>query len=156
MPVLKIVNGYDNIDAPEKLIDYILRKSRFFGGCAVDVNHAAEQMHFVKAVWNAADGRQMYHFIVSFSDKELYSIDIDDAIGLAESICNYLGEERQIIYGIHLDTDNLHIHFALNTVSYLNGRRYASNRGNEYSLIKMIGSITGMNVSICYSDRNSD
>lgn len=151
MPVLKIVNGYDNIDAPEKLIDYILRKSRFFGGCAVDVNHAAEQMHFVKAVWNAADGRQMYHFIVSFSDKELYSIDIDDAIELAESICNYLGEERQIIYGIHLDTDNLHIHFAMNTVSYRDGRRYASNRGNDIQLARFIEQKCEMKITVIYN-----
>lgn len=151
MPVLKIVNGYDNIDAPEKLIDYILRKARFFGGCAVDVNHAAEQMHFVKEAWNAVDGRQMYHFIVSFSDKELYTIDIDDAVELAQSICNYLGEERQIIYGIHLDTDNLHIHFAMNTVSYLDGRRYASNRGNDIQLARFIEQKCLMKVTVSYN-----
>ena len=151
MPVLKIVNGYDNIDAPEKLIDYILRKARFYGGCAVDVNHAAEQMHFVKEAWNAVDGRQMYHFIVSFCDKELYSIDIDDAIGLVESICNYLGEERQIIYGIHLDTDNLHIHFAMNTVSYRDGRRYASNRGNDIQLARFIEQKCVMKVTVSYN-----
>lgn len=151
MPVLKIVNGYDNIDAPEKLTDYILRKARFYGGCAVDVNHAAEQMHFVKEAWNAVIGRQMYHFIVSFCDKELYSIDIDDAIKLAENICSFLGEERQIIYGIHLDTDNLHIHFAMNTVSYLNGRRYASNRGNDVRLAQFIEQQSVMKVTVCYN-----
>ena len=151
MPVLKIVNGYDNIDAPEKLIDYILRKARFYGGCAVDVNHAAEQMHFVKEAWNAVDGRQVYHIIVSFSDKELYTIDIDDAIGLAESICNYLGEERQIIYGIHLDTDNLHIHFAMNTVSYRDGRRYASNRGNDIKLARFIEQKCEMKITVIYN-----
>lgn len=151
MPVLKIVNGYDNIDAPEKLIDYILRKARFYGGCAVDVYHAAEQMHFVKEAWNAVDGRQMYHFIVSFSGKELYSIDIDDAIGLAENICRFLGEERQIIYGIHLDTDNLHIHFAMNTVSYRDGKRYASNRGNDIQLARIIEQNCVMKVTVSYN-----
>ena len=151
MPVLKIVNGYDNIDAPEKLTDYILRKARFYGGCAVDVNHAAEQIHFVKEAWNAVIGRQMYHFIVSFCDKELYSIDIDDAIGLAENICNYLGEKRQIIYGIHIDTDNLHIHFAMNTVSYRDGKRYASNRGNDIRLAQFIEQQSVMKVTVCYN-----
>ena len=151
MPVLKIVNGYDNIDAPEKLTDYILRKARFYGGCAVDVNHVAEQIHFVKEAWNAVDGRQMYHFIVSFSDKELYTIDIDDAVELAQSICNYLGKERQIIYGIHLDTDNLHIHFAMNTVSYRDGRRYASNRGNDIKLARFIEQKCEMKITVIYN-----
>lgn len=117
----------------------------------MDVNHAAEQMHFVKEAWNAVDGRQMYHFIVSFCDKELYSIDIDDAIGLAESICNYLGDERQIIYGIHLDTDNLHIHFAMNTVSYRDGRRYAANRGNDIQLARFIEQKCEMKITVIYN-----
>lgn len=49
MPVLKILNDYSNTDAPEKLIDYVVRKAIFSDGFAVDLNHAAEQIHAVKS-----------------------------------------------------------------------------------------------------------
>ena len=56
MPVLKILNDYNNIDAPEKLVDYVVRKAIFSDGFAVDLNHAAEQIHAVKGFWCETGG----------------------------------------------------------------------------------------------------
>lgn len=72
MPILKVVPGsYSNKDALHLLIEeYIYPKALLIGGLAVDPAHAVEQMQVTKAVWNKTDGKQLRHFIVSFSSYE--------------------------------------------------------------------------------------
>ena len=138
MPVLKILNDYNNIDAPEKLVDYVVRKAIFSDGFAVDLNHAAEQIHAVKSFWCETDGRQMVHFILAFDGYENVSLDNDEIIQIAERFCGLFYNRFQIVYGVHFDSGNIHIHFAMNNVSYIDGKRYLSNR---YDNLVLAGSI---------------
>ena len=83
MPVLKILNDYNNADAPEKLIDYVVRKAVFSDGFAVDLNHAA--------------GRQMVHIILAFDDYENVSLSNDEIIQIAERFCGLFYGRFQIV-----------------------------------------------------------
>ena len=152
MPVLKILNDYNNIDAPEKLVDYVVRKAVFSDGFAVDLNHAAEQIHAVKGFWCETGGRQMVHFILAFDDYENVSLDNDEIIQIAEIFCGLFYGRFQIVYGVHFDSGNIHIHFAMNNVSYIDGKRYLSNRYDNLVLAGSIESITGRTVILSYRE----
>ena len=41
----------------------------------------------------------------------------------------------QSYYGVHTSTDNLHIHFCINAVSYLTGKKWHTNHG-EFEVFK--------------------
>lgn len=85
------------------------------------------------------DGRQVRHIIVSF--------DPEDHIGpfcasqIAFKIAEYYRNQFQVVYGVHKDTDSLHIHFIIHTVSYIDGRRYSRGMGEVMILKKYVQQI---------------
>ena len=64
------------------------------------------------------------HFIVSFANGEMAELDFDDLMRLGFEIGKVL-REYQILYCTHVDSDHTHIHFVMNTVSFLDGRKYS-------------------------------
>ena len=139
MPILKIKNeSYANNDAIENLVQYIQR-SGYTGGLAVDIENAAEHMQKVKEIWYKTEGRQARHFIVAFSDYEFPTI--DEAISYGYSISQYYAERFQILFSVHTDTDHIHLHFVMNTVSYVDGRKYSGGLSDYLSFRNYIQSI---------------
>lgn len=114
---------YENEDAVEKVIGYILRlnKPELVGGygCYVsDEWDVARQFYRVKETYGKMRGKQIIHMIVSV-DKGLLSL--TEVKELAYRIAWYFGNERQVIFAVHDDTSYLHIHFGINTVAFTNG-----------------------------------
>ena len=123
MPILKILNeSYSNEGALENLINYVCR-SGHAGGVGVDPEYALMQMHLIKQLWHKTDGRQARHFILSFADHE--DLIYDEAMTLAYKVAAYYGNQFQVVFGIHYDTYHPHIHFAANSVSFVDGYRYS-------------------------------
>lgn len=60
---------------------------------------------------------------------------------LAGEIARYYSDKYQIFYAVHEDTDNVHIHFGMNTVSYVDGSMYAEGYGDYYRLVAHIENI---------------
>ena len=133
MPVLIMMNkSYCDTDAMGGVVNYICRAGYgYCGGYAVDPRYAAEQMGLVKRLWGKEHGRQIRHFILSFDQEE--SIRYEQAMQIGFDICRYYSS-YQSIYGLHGDTKHLHLHFAINTVSYLNGKMYAKGVSDWYAL----------------------
>ena len=50
-----------------------------------------------------------------------------------ETVRRYYAE-YQSVYGLHIDTDHLHLHFAINTVSYKTGKMYAGGLSDWHRL----------------------
>lgn len=124
MPVLKIKNAsYHGEQSLENVVNYILR-SGHVGGLAVDPQYAVYQMELVKQLWHKTEGRQVRHFILSFSNQEVLTY--DEAMEYGYQISRYFSNQRQIVFGIHFNTNHLHIHFALNTVSYTEGHMFSA------------------------------
>ena len=136
MSILKLVtNPYDSEEAAANLVHYIKNKAVYFGGGAVDPNHAAEQMAMVRRVFDQQNGSLMYHFILAFSEAE--SKHHCNYAGLREdayTICDYFSSAYQIIFGIHRNDDRWHIHFAMNRVSFIDGRKYRSDKRADIDL----------------------
>ena len=138
MPCLKIVSkDYLNTDALERLIHlYVFPKSKVYGGLAVDPAHAAEQMHLTKLLWGKEDGRQLLHFILSFSPWESERIrDACELMPLAYDVCSGFADDYQIVFGTHLGRTGLwHIHFVANSVSFRTGERLLSKKSTDLYL----------------------
>ena len=63
----------------------------------------------------------MYHVIISFPGSLEDTAFVSE---VADRIADYYFQDYQLIYGVHTDTANLHIHFAINAVSYITGLKY--------------------------------
>lgn len=124
---IKMVNDpYKNQESISNLVDYAIKDKqkrllRFYGGYNVDVLRAAEQMERVKEYYQKTYNRMMRHIIVSFDE----DITPYDAYVLGWQIAAYYADRYQIVFGVHEDTDNLHIHLVFNTVSFVDGLKYS-------------------------------
>lgn len=115
-------NYYKNESAIKNLIVYIFQikkgGARYIGGRNVRYGTAqqiAKNMKQIQELYGKDNGRRMYHYILSFSTfpteetaKKLSFI--------AEHIIDTYFKGTQIIYGVHEDTDNLHVHFTFSAV----------------------------------------
>ena len=137
MCFVKMVNdSYENYSSIQNLVNYALTDKRykcpvrFYGGYNIDVSRATEQMSRVKKYYQKTDKREMRHIVVSFED----DITPYDAYILGWQIAAYYADRYQIIFGVHEDTDNLHIHLVFNTVSFVDGLKYS---GNDLAVFKV-------------------
>lgn len=156
MPCIKIVpEAYLNPDALERLIHgYVFPKSRLIGGLSVDPAHAAEQMHLAKWLWLKENGSQLRHFILSFGPWESEQIkSADELMPLAYEICQYFSNDFQVVFGIYLGRTGLwHIHFVVNSVSFVDGKRLSRKNSADHDLRCYVQSLLpdGRNVPLYY------
>ena len=81
-----------------------------------DIDHATEEMMQVKEFFGKTDGRVVIHGVLSLDHEES---DIKNA-GKLMLMVNDVMEEifplNQVVFAVHTNPDNLHIHFVINTV----------------------------------------
>ena len=106
------------------VLAYIVENSESLGGCGISIsstNIIYCEFEAIKRIWMKPEEgkRQVKHFYVSFGRKEIgYKM----VLQIAWTIAEYYGKRYQVLYGIHTDTANLHIHYAINTVSFVDGK----------------------------------
>ena len=126
---------YHDSDALCDVISYCLlpakTPSKLVGGFGVDVMCAVEQMELLALAYRKDSGVRLRHFVLSFQAKE--RIDKQRAFFLAQNIAMFYGGMYQIIFAVHEDTARPHIHFVMNTVSYIDGRKYAGDKSDYFS-----------------------
>ena len=146
MEIVKLVDEtYRSVDIKahdslETVIHYILyrkdmnRPWNYIGGIGINPYNAAFQFRAVKRYFRKDDEsrRQLRHFVVSFENG--LCVDAYTAFILAGEIAKYYSDKYQIIYAVHEDTDNVHIHFGMNTVSYVDGSMYSEGYGDYFRL----------------------
>ena len=116
--------NYKNEDAVSRVIDYICRlnKPEQVGGMGVFplyVEDMVNQFLAVKRIYHKEEGKQVFHIFISF-EKSL-GFTVDEVMEMGYEIAAYWGYDRQVIFAVHDDTQNIHIHMAINTVAYTNG-----------------------------------
>lgn len=146
---------YKNPGCIKKLVEYIMTDKttgehvRFFGGTGVDYvfyRETCRQMKAVKKNFKKLSGIQVWHYILSFPFPP-NSENTFTAYKIGIEIINTCFCDYQTIFGVHEDTDNIHIHFLINSVSFRDGRKwhmtiqenillkeYIENIANEYFL----------------------
>ncbi len=105
-------------------------RTRYCCGEGVSINpvKAASQMIRVQKSYKKAmrrygkkASRRIYHYVVSFP----LSMDDANCVKLAAmEIADIFSDRYQVYYGVHEDEEHLHIHFAINAVSYVDGKKW--------------------------------
>ena len=132
-------NERGNFDSIEKLITYATNPAKteklfYTTGINCKVDNAVKEMQFIKKLYGKEKGILDFHGYQSFKEGEVTS-EIAHEIGvrLAEEMW---GDRFQVIVSTHLNTDNIHNHFVINSVSFKDGYKYYSNLSNTALLRK--------------------
>lgn len=132
MAIVKIVEKmYPEKADLERVIKYVAGEGREKKNVATKggINILMSTSEFVafqfwktKEIYEKIDGRLLIHFIISFDN---IKIDNNKAILITEKLCRLFGGRFQIFWAVHQDTDNLHVHCVINSVSCMDGKKYS-------------------------------
>ena len=127
-------NNYEIIvDDLRNVIDYArnsnkTEKEYFVTGINCEPNSAYEEMLDTKKYYNKEDKILAFYAYQSFKEGEV-TPELAHKIGV--QLANEMwGDRFQVIVTTHLNTNHIHNHFVLNSVSYVDGKKYYSNRAN--------------------------
>lgn len=87
-----------------------------------DVSNAVDEMMQVKRFYQKLDGRVALHGIISLDEDESAKENAGKLMFLCDELMEKIFPDNQIVYAVHTNTENLHIHFIANTVG-LDGRK---------------------------------
>lgn len=125
-------NDAASTDAINTAIQYAANDNKTQGGryvTAINCNATCAEKQFanVKARFDKRNGILAFHAYQSFADYDNLTPDIAHEIGVrfAEEIW---GGRFQVIVSTHLNTDCLHNHFVVNSVSFVDGKKYHDSR----------------------------
>ena len=131
--------GMDRFDSIRQVITYATNpdkteKQFYTTGINCEVKDAVKQMQFVKTIYGKENGILAFHAYQSFNEGEV-TPEIAHEIGV--KLANEMwGDRFQVVVSTHLNTDNIHNHFVINSVSFKDGYKYYSNLSNTALLRK--------------------
>ena len=103
------------------------------GGLYVNEKNALERMRAVKQYYGKEDGRIYIHFTISFKGKR----DVQNLYEFAEEVSEQFSD-FQVLFAIHNNTANHHIHFVINSVSISDGHKFSQSRDDMNKFKKFI------------------
>lgn len=122
-------------------INYILKPEKTKGGMLVGGNSGIEKSKILKNFletkhdFEKMEGRQGYHFVISFLPNET---DEKKAYKVIEEFCReYLGDNYDYVFSIHTDKEHMHGHIIFNSVSHI-GYKYHYKKGDWKKYIQPI------------------
>lgn len=108
-------------------IDYASNKNKteeqfYVTGINCDSNNVYQDMMLVKKAYNKIDNIQGFHGYQSFKEGEV-TPDVAHKIGI--QLANEMwGDEFQVVVTTHLNTNHVHNHFVVNSISMKDGHKY--------------------------------
>ena len=139
---------YHDDDAFRDVLGYVMNPEKtpsgYIGGIAVNPQQAIFEMEALSRYYGQDTGVRLRHFILGFRPRELWSKkgqSLYAAYQLAYSVAQFYGAEYQIIYAVHEDTKNPHIHFVMNTTNYRTGLKYQGKKQDLHHFIQWIDGV---------------
>lgn len=132
-------NGVEDYDSIRQVMMYATNagkteKQFYTTGINCDVDSAVEEMRDAKDFWHKTDGILAFHAEQSFKENEV-TPEIAHEIGVRLTQ-EMWGDRFQVVVSTHLNTDHIHNHFVINSVSFKDGKKYYSNLTNTALLRK--------------------
>ena len=113
---------YAENDAKTKLSE----SAQLVTGIHCRPDHAWEDMRAVQERFGKTDGVVALHAYQSFREGEVTPEQCREiGVALARKVW---GKRFQVLVATHMNTDNLHNHFVINSVSYVDGKKYEQRR----------------------------
>lgn len=82
-----------------------------------------------KSFWGKEDGRQGYHFVLSFGEAE--EVDAETCYAILSEFCEkYLGDSYDYMFAVHTDKKHMHGHIIFNSVNRETGLKYRYLKGD--------------------------
>ncbi len=107
-------------------------KRMYVSGINCNAKRAYERMTATKKRFGKMGGNVAYHGYQSFVSGEVTPEEAHK-IGL-ETARRMWGADYEIVVTTHLNTDNLHNHFVINSVSFKTGRKFENHISDHYKL----------------------
>lgn len=128
MAVTKFLTRKTRLDT---IIKYIMNgekteKMMYVSGVNCKPDTAIQEMQDTKKRFDKEDGIISYHLIQSFDGKEVSPKKCHE-LGL-QYAKELFGDDFQFVVATHLNTDNVHNHIVINSVSFKSGYKFYSNR----------------------------
>lgn len=128
MAVTKFLTRKTRLDT---LIKYIMNgekteKMMYVSGVNCRPGTAISEMQDTKKRFDKENGIISYHLIQSFDGKEIFPKKCHE-LGL-QYTKELFGDDFQFVVATHLNTDNVHNHIVVNSVSFKSGNKFYSNR----------------------------
>jgi len=135
-----------NVHDLRRAIDYVLNPAKTEEQCYTavlkckDTHTAHDEMMETKRRFGKLDKVQGHHYIQSFKPGEV-TPELAHQIGV-ELAKRCFADKYEVVIGTHLDKNHYHNHFVLNSVSFVDGRKYQSN-------VKTLNNIRKISDEIC-------
>ena len=128
------------------LMDYAMNgdkteESLYISGINCDPNNATKEMIMIKDKYLKKDGILAWHAYQSFKEGEVTP---DEAHKIGLELANEMwGDRFQVVVTTHLNTKHYHNHFVLNSVSFLDGKKYNADK-NSYAEFRRLNDLICM------------
>ena len=114
-------------------------KQLFVSGINCSIDSAYKEMLQTKKRFNKTNGIVGFHAFQSFKEGEVTpEIAHEIGIKIAEEIW---GDRFEVLVSTHLNTKHIHNHFVINSVSFVDGKRYYDKRSTYAELRRVSDSI---------------
>lgn len=160
MAKLVILRGeYNTTETLRNVLNYVSDKSKargYIGAQNMLVDNSFEQIMTVNRYFHSTTQKTVLHFILTFADYEY--INPNEAAYIGYRICSLL-PEYQIKFGVHQDTEHMHIHFAMSPTSLTDGHKFYFDNTNLYNFISGLRAILEpyeFNVNYTYADTRNE
>lgn len=113
--------------------DFKTEEQYYVTGINCTKETALQDMILTKKHFGKEKGILAYHAFQSFAEGEVTpQIAHEIGIKLAEELW---GDKYEVVVSTHINTNHIHNHFVLNSVSFVNGKKYINNR-EHYALLR--------------------
>ena len=160
MAKLVILRGeYNTAETLRKVLNYVSDNNKtngYIGAQNMLIGNCFEQITAVNRYFLSTTQKMVIHFILTFADYEY--INPNDAMYIAYRICSLL-PEYQIKFGVHQDTEHLHIHFAMSPTSLIDGHKFYFDNTNLYNFMSGLRAILEpyeFNVNYTYANTQNE
>ena len=115
--------------------DFKTEKQIYVTGINCEVETAYKEMVLTKKHFGKEKGILAYHGFQSFAEGEVTAKQAHEiGVQLAEELW---GDRHEVLVSTHLNTKCYHNHLVLNSVSFVDGKKYINNREN-YAMMRKI------------------
>lgn len=131
----------------KRCIEYIFNPKKtdnqqLIGGYNITVdkqdaaNAVYEQMLLTKSAFGKTDGRQGYHYKLSFAQVDSVSPEL--AMEITNEFCRRCFGGYECAYSVHTNTDHIHSHIVFNSIDIYEGRKYHYKKGDWAGMIQPV------------------
>ncbi len=152
-------NTYGGDSYLYRACEYVMNPNRALnvGGHGVSTYNVADaynQMMRTKEYFGNTSGNPLVHIVVSYDDTVKTA---EEACNMSGKVAEYFNHDYQNIYCTHAkerSCSNYHTHILLNSVSYVNGKKYDTNPIEMNKFCKFVSNVTERKIKLYFEKNN--